>query len=145
MVTFKIISYIVAVLWFFGVLRWDVYNDYKKWKEGIPVKHRKEAILRGLLLSVTLTLLIWPKLHADVWQWHSLWVILLTIGLVGGIWWLLFDGWYNKIRGFKWGFDGSVDKDDSWLDWILYHVNDTIEMVAKLVIIVCCGIGYIAV
>ena len=117
--------YIIAILWYFGFLYWDVKSDYKKWLQQLPVKHGKEAVQRGLLLMPSFILLMW---NTDWTIWNGISALLL----MGSAYWELFDGWYNKLRGFKWRFNGSVDPDDSLLDKFLYKIGDTWEGVLKI-------------
>lgn len=49
----------------------------------------------------------------------------------GAIWWEFFDGFYNKIRGFSWRFNGTVDPDDSFLDKLLYKLSPSQETILK--------------
>ena len=124
----------LSIILFFIVLRWDVYSDYNKWKTGIPVKHGKEAVIRGVYLIpsfVTLYLFKHP-----VGFWSIVFTALVIIGLMGSFYWELFDGWYNKLRGFKWRFNGSKDPDDSKLDRFLYNLNDFWEGVLKISLII---------
>lgn len=121
--------YLLAIIWFFGILYLDVESDFKKWKNNVPVKHTKEAIERGLMLLPTFGLLM---VHTN-WR---VWDVLITMGLMGSVYWELFDGLYNTLRGFKWRFNGSVDEDDSILDKFLYKIGDKWEAVLKLGLIV---------
>lgn len=137
---FIILSYIVAVYWFYHQLRRDVLSDFRKWVQNIPVKHTKEAIMRVINLSPSFALILWPKLY---WH-HNFWLASLTsAGIIFSIWWEFFDGWYNKIRGFHWRFNGSVDKDDSFLDKFLYGIGGTWETLLKWGLIILALIGYI--
>lgn len=120
---------ILAVIWFAGVLYWDVQTDFKKWKLGIPVKHRKEAIVRSLLLAPVFIGLIWNYLPTNFGR--TIYYSFVTLGLMFSIWWELFDGFYNKKRGYSWRFNGTVDPDDSKLDRILYGLNNTQETILK--------------
>lgn len=133
----------LAITLFFFVLRWDVYSDYKKWKENIPVKHTKEAIIRGVLLLPSISLLVLVKLIGNNFTFSSLLLYLfLTIGLLGALWWEFFDGWYNTLRGFKWRFNGSVDEDDALTDRILYKIGDFWEGVLKIGLILLFAVLY---
>ena len=143
MITWQVISYIFAALWFAGVLRWDILSDYDKWKKHIPVNHTKEAVKRGLLLLPTFALLLWPKLATPNTFWYIVAEITVVTGVMFSIWWELFDGWYNKLRGFKWRFNGSVDEDDSVLDRFLYNIGDTWEGILKWGLIITFLLTYI--
>jgi len=103
-----------AVISFFAILAWDVITDYRKWLKHRGVKHTDEAWLRVLLMiAPTIFFCIAHKPHFDIW-------VLVNVALMQFFtFWLLFDGFYNKIRGFDWWFAGSDDEDDAWLDNII--------------------------
>lgn len=118
-----IFKYIIAALGFIGVLWWDVISDYKQWRKKIPINHGNELVLRAFLLIPSILLLVLP--------YSSLSNILAAILMEGAIWWEFFDGFYNKIRGFSWRFNGTVDPDDSFLDKILYKLSPSQETILK--------------
>ena len=124
---------IIGIILFFCILYWDVTTDYKKWKNDIPVNHTKEGIIRSLLLSPVPLLLSLPFI--------TIWELVITIPLVGFMWLLLFDGFYNKVRGFNWWFLGSEDKDDSWWDKFQRRIPLKILKITKigipLLLIIC--------
>jgi hypothetical protein len=124
----EIFKYIIAALGFVGVLWWDIISDYKKWKKKIPINHTGQLILRSFLLIPCILLLVIP--YVSVWQ------ILAALGMAGSIWWEFFDGFYNKIRGFSWRFNGTVDPDDSFLDRFLYKFSPLQETILKWGLIV---------
>lgn len=119
----EISKYILSAIGFAGVLWWDVISDYKKWKKKIPINHRNQLILRAFLLIPSILLLVMP--------YESVWQILAAIGMQGAIWWEFFDGFYNKIRGFPWRFNGTKDPDDSFLDKFLYKLSPLQETILK--------------
>jgi hypothetical protein len=120
---------LLGILSFILVLVWDVLSDYRKWVNKIPVKHTYEALIRGLLLIPSFVFLVLPKEQ-------SITLYFTTAALISSVWWELFDGFYNKIRGFKWRFNGSRDPDDSKLDMFLYNIGDTWEGVLKISLII---------
>jgi hypothetical protein len=126
---------ILAIIWFFLVLKWDVNTDFKKWKENKPIKHTKEGIIRALLLLPSVVLLTLPD--------FTIWKLLAAASLEASVWWELFDGLYNKKRGFKWRFNGSQEPDDSRLDKFLYHLSDSKETLLKWGLIILSLCGYI--
>ncbi len=101
----------LAVISFFAILTWDIITDYRKWLKKRSVKHTDEAWLRVLLMIVpTVMFCISHTPSFDIW-------VLIDVALMEFFWfWLLFDGLYNKLRGFGWWFAGSDDPDDSVLD-----------------------------
>lgn len=106
----------IPIILFVAVLAWDVATDYKKWKnEQYNLNHTKEWWLRVALLfpSVTGFALLLPV------NWIA--GCGLSAAMCAFVWWLLFDGIYNKLRGFGWWYNGSDDGEgldantDEWL------------------------------
>lgn len=114
---------LIAILWFLGVLAWDIISDYKKWKKNIPVKHTNEMLIRAALLIPSAILLSWGD--------FSILKLLTATAMLGAWWWEFFDGIYNKLRGKSWRFNGSIDPDDSKLDTFLYHLSATKQALLK--------------
>lgn len=104
----------LAVISFLAVLAWDVITDYRKWLIHRAVDHGAEAWLRVLLMIVpTVLFCISHTPQFDIW-------VLANVALMEFFtFWLLFDGLYNRIRGYGWWFAGSDDEDDAWLDNII--------------------------
>lgn len=132
METFK---YIIAALGFVGVLWWDIISDYKQWKKKIPINHGNQLVLRAFVLIPSILLLVLP--------YESIFNVLAAICMEGAIWWEFFDGFYNKIRGFSWRFNGSKDPDDSFLDKFLYKLSPVEETILKWGLIIIFTILYI--
>lgn len=128
---------LIGIIWFLAVLYWDVKSDHKKWKENVSVNHTKEMIIRITLLTPS-ALALWLANFSIV----ALPIVLL---MQGSWWWELFDGFYNKIRGFKWRFNGSIDPDDSRLDSFLYHISAKKQMLLKWGLIILFTTLYIIV
>lgn len=105
---------IAAIISFFAILAWDLISDYKKWLSNFRVNHGKEAVLRSALLVVPTVLFCLA--HPDKFYWILIGNVLLMQFFT---FWLLFDGIYNKLRGFDWWFAGSNDPDDPVLDNIV--------------------------
>jgi hypothetical protein len=114
---------ILAILSFAAVLYWDVKSDFNKWKKGLPVKHKKEMLIRCLLLTPTTLFLTLAN--------FSLINIPLAILMQGAWWWELFDGFYNKIRGFSWRFNGSEDDDEADTDELLRQLKPQEQAILK--------------
>ena len=122
----------LGVILFFIVLRWDVYSDYNKWKNGVPVKHTKEAIIRGVyLIPSFLAFYLFKNPHGF---WPILLTSIVTLGMIGFCWLLLFDGFYNIKRGFNWWFLGTIDKDESKLDNIQRKLPTIILKTIKILL-----------
>lgn len=115
---------ILASILFFVILYLDVHSDYKKWKENKPVKHLKEWLFRALFLVPSAILLALPE--------FSILSVIHSIGIIGFTWLLLFDGFYNKIRGFNWWFLGSKDKDDAWWDKLQRKIPLKVLKITKI-------------
>lgn len=101
--TLKVILGIVIFLCTFII---DLYTDFNLWKENKPVNHKRGAILR-LLGLIPANILIG----------------LAAIPLLGSLYWFLFDGFYNVLRGFNWWFTGSNDVDDAKTDDFLQRLK----------------------
>lgn len=120
----EIFNYFLAILIFGGILYLDVLSDYQRWKENKSLPHFKQWVQRILLLSPSILLLSIPNLDITTLTISSL--------LEGSTWLLLFDGFYNKIRGFDWWFMGSIDKDESWWDKIQRKIPLKLLKVLKI-------------
>lgn len=98
----------LPIIWFLAVLIWDVTTDVKKWRAGITINHDKEAWIRvGLLIPSTIGF----ALHGTFWLWPA------AVLMQGFVFWFLFNGFFNLLRGFGWftpATGGSTD--DSRLD-----------------------------
>lgn len=121
-----------AILLFLCALGADVYTDYERWKKSKRVNHRIGTIYRIVLLIPSFFLF---TAGADRFIIQSLAVLMMQFSWF----WFLFDGIYNKLRGFKWWFRGSVDKDDAKLDKLPLWIS----IPAKGAGIVCGTIWYI--
>ena len=133
----------IGILWFFIILKWDVYSDHKKWMRKEPVNHSKDAIIRVLLLLPCYGLLLYPKLVDRYNVWHILIQCFIVAMLIASVWWELFDGWYNIKRGYKWRFSGTKDADDAKSDKILYLFSETERALLKFTLIACFLILYL--
>lgn len=141
-----VIEISIGVALLYLVLRWDVFADFNKWVKNIPVKHRSEWLIRVLLVSPVIVLLYMA--HPD----QGIWPVICTAIMVGSVWWLCFDGWYNWKRRtylkntgasynyykqFTWWFTGSDDGlSDSKLDRFQYWIGPILSKVVKVVLVV---------
>jgi hypothetical protein len=102
---------LIPVILFFSVLFWDVTSDVKKWRKNFTIYHTKEAWLRCcLLIPSTRTFTVF---HPD----KTLWILVLSLLMQFFTFWFLFDGLFNRMRGFKWNQPPSLDgKDNSFFD-----------------------------
>src|SRR5690242_19156693 len=107
----------LAVIWFYVILRWDVFTDYKRQH----IQHTKEAVKRSIFLIPSFLCLLLP-VHHMLWLQIALKGI-VSAGLIGSIWWEFFDGWLNLKRGYKWRFNGSDDPDDAKTDHFLQRLT----------------------
>lgn len=112
---------LIGAITFLAVLAYNLFTDYQKWKEGVSVNHGSSLKKRILLLTVPVLLFAIPVPGSFVWG------IFLSAAMLGFTYWTLFDGLYNVMRGFPWGFTGSVEPDDAGTDklqrrypWLLW-------------------------
>lgn len=119
----------LGVILFFVVLGVNLYVDYKTWKKGIAINHKRGAILRVLGLAPIPFLIGWS-----------------VLGLVLSLYWFLFDGLFNIIRGFGWWFTGSEDgKDDAKTDNFLQRLKLWQHVTIKLGFILLSALLFILV
>lgn len=129
------LKYTLAFFCFGLVLWWDVKTDYRRWKNKKPINHKTDWLIRVLLISPSIVLLSFPSFH--------IWNIVFASLLEGFLFWELFDGFYNKLRGFSWRFNGTIDPDDSFLDRILYKLTPIQETILKWGLILISALLYI--
>lgn len=117
---------LLGAIAFFAVLYWDITTDIKKWKQERTVKHKKEAWQRIALLIPAMALLTF--FHPGVLIWSALCTKLMGFF----VYWMLFDGFYNKGRGKDWWYLGSIDADESALDNFIRTIGQTAHKVLKI-------------
>ena len=59
-------------------------------------------------------------------------MVAVTVTMTGTWYWLLFDGIYNRIRGFNWWFTGSNDRDDAGTDNFLQSIPLWLHVTIKV-------------
>lgn len=104
---------IIAVIAFLVVLAYDLFSDYSVWIHGVRVNHGSGLKERIAVLTIPVLLFTIPLKGGFVWG------LLLSGAMCGFVYWTLFDGLYNVMRGFSWMFTGSVDADDAATDKFL--------------------------
>ena len=101
---------LVAILTSIIPLIGKLLVDYKKWLAQKPVNHIKEFWI--VIMCYVLPGILWID-WLDTNRWYAYPVVILMIGF---LFWFLFDGLYNILRGFGWWFTGSDDKGDAKTD-----------------------------
>lgn len=124
---------VLGVLFFLLILSGDLIIDYRKWKKETPIDHSKKWI-RGILLLLPTVFLAVPMA-----------LPLITRNIYCGflvyiLYWTLFDGVFNLIRGQKWNFN-DPDPTDSNTDQIQQKYRWL--WVAKIVVSVALIVVYI--
>lgn len=113
---------VIAAILFLATLTIDLVIDIRKWKrEDYTVNHKKKWV-RGFGLVPAAILLSW-----DNW-----WLLIPSPGLILFLYWLLFDGLYNLLRGFGWWYMGSDDEDDAETDNFLQRLPLWAHVTIKL-------------
>lgn len=125
----------LAILWFIGVLWWDVVSDYRKIEHNIPINHTKEGILRCFLLA--------PSALGFWLANPSLISVPIIIFMQGAWYWEFFDGLLNRKRDLPWRYNGSHEPDGSKLDSFLYHISSTKQALLKWGLIILTTSGYV--
>ena len=123
------VDLLVGIAWYIIVFVWDLWSDYKKWLSNRKTKHIPEYWMRIALL-ITPSIILASRLDADWWLG-----LFVTLSVFGSVWWLFFDGLYNKLRGFNWMFEGSKDKDESIWDDFVRWLGKTWTLVLKILLV----------
>jgi len=87
-----------------------VFINYEDWLNARHVKHTKEWLY--MAAASLPAIFFFTKASALTWYYAAP----LSALMIAFFIWLMFDGFYNKIRGFNWWFTGSDDKDDAKTD-----------------------------
>lgn len=109
------LTILAAAGWFYFVLRCEVLHDYRLWKAEryADINHLSSWVRRANTLVPCIGLL---TVAIDPHGWQLLVAGLVSTVLCAFTWWMLFDGWFNNIRGFNWWYTGSNDPNDAHTD-----------------------------
>lgn len=118
----NILVAIAAAAIFTAVLLWDLFTDHKKWVEEKTINHDKEGWQRVALLI--------PSIAGFTVAVHGqlFWTICLSVWLVGSWYWTLFDGFLNKMQGYKFF---QVVGTTSRLDKFQQMIGETLSFLLK--------------
>jgi hypothetical protein len=134
------ITIILGIILFIGVLVWDVKTDYNKWLKGIPINHTKEAWIRAAMLIPSFLLLFLPTSLTITGLLLKPIVVAL---FMSSTYLLFFDGFYNKHRNFNWWFLGGVDDGDAWTDVQLRKLPLSLQKLIKIGLPILFAILYV--
>jgi len=124
-----ILPILIFLLTLVGKLLFDSHQGFKK-RNAINTKsitnHPLETVFvvicligSGILFAMHLPL-----------NWAVTFLIIFFMQFF--VFWTLFDGGYNKLRGFNFWFNGSRDPDDSKLDRVLMAMPKWMQICLKL-------------
>ena len=104
----------LGVLVFYAALRWDVFTDFYKWLANeagtySPVDHPKDNWQRSFFISPAGVCFYFGHPHVSTLNGQSLLILANVCLMLFFVWWLAFDGWYNKKRKLKFWFMGSFN------------------------------------
>lgn len=147
-------TYIIfAITLFFILLSLNVSRHYRLWKESqkwpivgkrIPINHKEENKIRLVIFSPVVFLFMLGvnglNKQSVLMHWLSLaGLLIICSGMVACSFWFIFDGLFNRKRGFKWYFEGTVDFDEAKSDNILRGMT----VAQKLLLQVGSSVGFI--
>jgi hypothetical protein len=121
---------LVSCILFFAVLGLFLALHFRRWLQTRGVNHKRTALIRCacLLPSTAGFTMASPGQH--------FWVFILAAFMQAFVFWVLFDGFYNRLRGFKWWYGGGhndpTEKDDSILDQFISSTNGFLGQIIKL-------------
>jgi hypothetical protein len=117
-------SILLAILIPLLVIATKLALNYRMWLrreiKGTSNKTVKHSIEWGLMATACLYSVYLLSTFSKLQIWFS---FPLSAALEMAFIWLVFDGLYNKLRGFNWWFTGSVDKDDAVTDTFLHSLS----------------------
>lgn len=118
---------ILGIIWFLIVMAADLYSDYEKWLSERVVKHTLEGWERGIFLLPSIAFICF-HFNVPVWKYIDFAIF------EAFLYWVLFDGIYNKIRGFDWWFFGSFGDPggDAKTDILQKHIGLTGAKILKI-------------
>lgn len=136
----QLISYLIAALVFTAAFIVSIESDLEKWKKtqrGIPtpVNHFTGWWARLAMLLPVIILLTVAHPAENGYHKETLFVLLNASGLIGFIWWFMFDGIFNLERGENWWFLGSFNDaghGDAWLDILQQKIGPTLSKLLKV-------------
>lgn len=117
---------ILSILNILLILTIKIIYDYKQWLNKKSIHHTLEWVLMVVGMS-------WAIYKLST-QMNSGLVVNLGIasGMVAFFMWNMFDGIYNKLRGYNWWFTGSNDGDDAKTDNFLQSLSPLMQKVVKI-------------
>ncbi len=152
---------IIGLVLLFCILYWDVNSDFKKWVKNQAVRHKSEWRLRALLCLPVIILFTVAHPAENGYRWGTFFAFICTCFMIGFVWWLVFDGWYNVKRRnhlkktdaapayykqFTWWYVGSFNEashSDSFLDKLQFWLGNTGSKILKLVGVVVWVLIYV--
>lgn len=103
----------IGIIIFVITLVIDLYTDLWRWRHKMTINHTRGVLLRAIGLIPSIYLLSSP----------IGWTTVAMLFLVGFVYWFLFDGLFNLLRGYKWWSTGTDDPDDAQTDNFLQSLT----------------------
>ncbi|MEO6610760.1 MAG: hypothetical protein ABIT05_01465 [Chitinophagaceae bacterium] len=125
-----------GVISFFLVLAGKLFIDYRKFLRREPVNHKKEWLVCAALSIPSVVLLVVGHPAYSGVSWPTFWITICVVLLEMVLFWFLFDGIYNVLRGQKWNFLGSFNDpghEDSDLDKVAQIMGAELSQFIKIV------------
>ncbi len=118
------------------ILWWDVKADFKYWKQKKDINHSNQGFKRLMLLTPSIIMLAIPitwvstKLLAIVAV--IILCVLISFGVIGFWYWLLFDGLYSNKRRYNFWNLGSDGPEDGKTDNFLQSLTKSQHIAVKI-------------
>lgn len=87
----------------------DIVTDYKRIEDGRGVNHTRGLIIRCLGLIPSWICIGWLPFD---WNWR---IAVSFLGIMGSVYWMLFDGFLANKRRYNWWATGSSADSDRFL------------------------------
>lgn len=100
--------------------------NYEDWINVRPINHTKEWCFMAIAAA--------PAIYFYTMASSLAWYLAapLSAAMMAFFIWLLFDGLYNKVRGYNWWFTGSDDADDARTDNFLQSIDLWLHKLIKI-------------
>ena len=118
------------------ILWWDIQSDFKYWKQKKDINHSNQGFKRLMLLTPSIIMMAipitWVSTKLLVIVAIILLCVLISFGVIGFWYWLLFDGLYANKRRYNFWNLGSDDAGDGKADNFLQSLSKSQHIALKI-------------
>jgi hypothetical protein len=130
-----------GILFFIAVLLAHIICDYLRHLAGKLINHKKQwwrGLIWGAFASISVLFFVLHHPYRLFWTISSSWF------MVGANYLFLFNGLYNKIRGFGWWYEGTDWEGASWVTKMFIGFGPFLSQVIQITSAIASIIIYVA-